>query len=64
MILHESVKPVANEDRKFYMTHKFNSLTYWNWDKVPSKNDAIYQALDWIDIANAVSFIYLKIELN
>lgn len=54
-ILHESVKPVTeNEERKFYITHKFNNFTYWNWDKMTSKNDMIQQAMDWIDIAEVV----------
>lgn len=56
LVLHESVKPSTDkEDRKFYVVHNFDSMVYWNWDKTPSKNDAIDQALDWIDIAEAVS---------
>lgn len=55
-VLHESVKPSTDkDDRKFYMIHDFKSFTYWNWNKKPSKNDTFIQALDWIDIAEAVS---------
>lgn len=56
LVLHESVKPMTDkEDRRFYVVHTFDSIVYWNWDKVPSKNDAIDQAFTWIDIAEAVS---------
>lgn len=56
LVLQESVQPMTeNDDRKFYVVHDFNSIIYWNWDKVPSKNDAIDQALVWIDIAEAVN---------
>lgn len=55
LVLHESVKPATDEDdRKFYVIHNFDSITYWNWDKVPSKNDALDQALTWIHIAETV----------
>lgn len=57
IILHESIKPITEkQDRKFYVTNHFDNVTYWNWDKKTSKNDAIQQALDWVDIAEAVSW--------
>ncbi|EEZ99790.1 Ribonuclease H2 subunit C-like Protein [Tribolium castaneum] len=55
VVLHESIAPVSDkEERKFHVTNKFKTLTYWNWDKAPSKNDKIIQALDWIDVAEAL----------
>lgn len=58
VILHETIKPsTESEDRKFYILHSFDKFTYWNWGKAPSQNDPIVQALDWISIAEAVSFI-------
>lgn len=57
LLLHESVKPATDkEDRKFFVVHDFDSIVHWNCDKIPSKNDALDQALTWIDIAEAVSF--------
>ncbi|XP_011304801.1 ribonuclease H2 subunit C [Fopius arisanus] len=55
LIFYEQKKP-ANpaDDRKFVSTGGFSKFTYWNFDKLPSKNDAIVSALDWIDIAEAV----------
>lgn len=57
-VFYESMPPLRDVDeRKFYLIYNFNSITYWNWDKIPSKNDAFLQALDWIDISEAVSMI-------
>ncbi|XP_015605875.1 ribonuclease H2 subunit C [Cephus cinctus] len=52
---YEYEKPVANNtDRNLYSTGKFSEFTYWNYDKIPSRNDALSGALDWIDIAEAL----------
>nr|CAG4652311.1 EOG090X0IC1 [Triops cancriformis] len=32
----------------------FSAVTYWNWDTIPSRNDALQQALDWIPLAEAL----------
>ncbi|KAJ8982381.1 hypothetical protein NQ317_005475 [Molorchus minor] len=55
IVLHESIKPSREKDeRKFYIVNNFTSMTFWNWDKIPSANDSITQALQWIDIAEAL----------
>ena len=36
-------------------THKFSQFTYWNLETPPSNNDAIAKAMQWINIASAVS---------
>lgn len=66
LVLHESVKPNTDkEDRKFYIVNNFDSIVYWNWDKEPSKNDALDQALTWIDIAEVVGcYKFLKNNLQ
>lgn len=43
------------KNRNLYCTGTFSQFTYWNYDRIPSKNDALSAALDWIDIADAVS---------
>jgi hypothetical protein len=59
VVLHESIAPLyENEERKFHVVNKFKSLNYWNWDKIPSQNDKIVQALEWIEIAEAVSICF------
>lgn len=51
----EHKKPDAeNMQRNLYSTGVFSEFTYWNYDKVPSKNDTLIAALDWIDIAEAL----------
>lgn len=56
LILHESVRPDNDkDDRKFYVVNTFDSFTYWNWNKTPSGDDKIIKALDWLEIAEAVS---------
>uniref|UniRef100_A0A1B0D716 Uncharacterized protein n=1 Tax=Phlebotomus papatasi TaxID=29031 RepID=A0A1B0D716_PHLPP len=36
------------------ITGKFDKFSYWNYDTIPSKNDALRQAMDWIDISRAL----------
>ncbi|XP_043477755.1 ribonuclease H2 subunit C [Leptopilina heterotoma] len=51
----EYKKPdTENTERNIYSNGKFSEFTYWNYDKIPSKNDALVAALDWIDIAEAL----------
>lgn len=47
-------KKAENESRNLYCTGTFSRFTYWNYDRIPSKNDALAAALDWIDIAEAL----------
>lgn len=55
LILHESIRPSREKDeRKFYVVGEFSEITYWNWDKSPTLNDPFSQALQWIDIAEAL----------
>ncbi|KAG8193090.1 hypothetical protein JTE90_017841 [Oedothorax gibbosus] len=32
----------------------FDEFTAWNWDLVPSANDKLVRALEWIEVANAL----------
>ncbi|CAL7936616.1 unnamed protein product [Xylocopa violacea] len=51
----EHKKPeVENVERNLYSTGTFSHFTYWNYDKLPTKNDALAAAMDWIDIAEAL----------
>ena len=36
-------------------THKFSQFMYWNLETPPSNNDAVVKAMQWINIASAVS---------
>ncbi|XP_057661801.1 uncharacterized protein LOC130897150 isoform X2 [Diorhabda carinulata] len=55
IVLHESLRPETDKcERKFHVTNKFLKITHWNWDKEPSDNDIITQALQWVDIAEVL----------
>ncbi|KAB0792719.1 hypothetical protein PPYR_14678 [Photinus pyralis] len=56
VVLHETVPPGTDKvDRNFYIVNKFDSFMHWNWDKTPTLNDPIMQALHvWIDVAEAL----------
>ncbi|XP_058805773.1 ribonuclease H2 subunit C [Phymastichus coffea] len=41
-------------EQNMYATATFTKFTYWNYDKMPTKNDTLISALDWIDIAEAL----------
>ena len=43
------------QDRVMKVTHKFSQFTYWNLETPTSNNDAIVKAMQWINIASAVS---------
>lgn len=32
----------------------FKEFTYWNYDKIPSKNDAFEKALDWMELSDVL----------
>lgn len=61
VVFQEIQKPL-NEDatRTFKVNGIFSNFTYWNYDKEPSNNDQLRQALIWNDFANIVSTIYEK----
>ncbi|KYN15333.1 Ribonuclease H2 subunit C [Trachymyrmex cornetzi] len=56
MFMENKKTEIENKDRNLYCTGTFSQLMYWNYDKIPSKNDAFVAALDWVDIAKVVSF--------
>jgi len=43
-------------DKTLRLTSKFDSFTYWNWDRPPSGMDCPLKLVDWMDIAEIVSF--------
>ncbi|KAH0955461.1 hypothetical protein HN011_007806 [Eciton burchellii] len=54
MFIENKKSDIENKDRHLYNAGTFSQFTYWNYDKIPSKNDALAAALDWIDIAEAL----------
>eukprot|EP00117_Sycon_ciliatum_P024578 scpid67370/ scgid20597/ Ribonuclease H2 subunit C; Ribonuclease HI subunit C len=55
VVLHEEKKPVTDvEERQFTATHHFSEFHYWNLETVPSGNDKLVQAIQWVDVAGAI----------
>lgn len=55
VIFQETKKPLsADEDRNFSFAGAFKEFTYWNYDKIPSKNDAFEKALDWMELSQVL----------
>ena len=56
MVLREKGSAVTeDQDRLLRVDQRFTSFTSWNLDKPPSGDDRLNKALQWIDIAKAVS---------
>nr|CAG4641342.1 EOG090X0IC1 [Eulimnadia texana] len=54
-VLSESKKPLSEEsDRKLHCSDTFQGFTYWNWDHEPTKNDAVQQVFEWLDVSQAI----------
>lgn len=43
------------QDRSFKVSNKFSRFTYWNLENVPSLNDKLKKAMQWINVSSAVS---------
>lgn len=56
VVFKETQKPLSDAAERFFkVNHVFDEFTFWNYDKIPSMNDALHKALDWIKVANVVS---------
>ena len=40
---------------------KFQNLTYWNHDTLPSHDDAFSRSFHWLSVAEAVSFCFITV---
>ncbi|XP_062559611.1 uncharacterized protein LOC134224291 [Armigeres subalbatus] len=55
VIFQETSKPLSSEEeRNFSFAGAFKEFTYWNYDKIPSKNDAFEKALDWMELSSVL----------
>lgn len=56
VVLREQGSAVTeDQDRLLRVDQRFTSFTSWNLDKPPSADDKLNKAMQWIDIAKAVS---------
>ncbi|XP_063232382.1 ribonuclease H2 subunit C [Bacillus rossius redtenbacheri] len=55
IVLKESLKHETDGvERNIHVTYEFDSVTFWNWDRTPSRNDAFIAAFDWVDVSEAL----------
>ncbi|XP_061381691.1 uncharacterized protein LOC116778327 isoform X4 [Danaus plexippus] len=65
VLVTETKRPLSEDvERKFQIAGGLGDITYWNWDKKPSRNDSLVRALDWIDIAEAKEEFTAKIQMR
>lgn len=51
---HVITKDTKNSANKAMSHMHFREFTYWNWDELPSKDDATVKALSWLKVAKAI----------
>lgn len=63
LVLRETVNQGSTNDnskRNFRSIGTFKEIVYWNYDNIPNKNDPLAQALDWVEVAETVGSIILR----
>ena len=45
---------LTSQDRDVRATASFKEMTYWNYDRKPSENDAYQQAMQWLEVAKVL----------
>ncbi|ODN05700.1 hypothetical protein Ocin01_01007 [Orchesella cincta] len=41
-----------SKDAEISLVNRFDTMTYWNWDRVPSGMDKHVKLLDWMELSN------------
>lgn len=61
VVYEENKTKLSEAKRTLKVNAVFNEYVYWNYDKIPSDNDGLIKALDWIEISKSVR-ISIKLE--
>ncbi len=54
VVYEENKTKLSDTNRTLRVNSVFDEYVYWNYDKIPSDNDALIKALDWIEISKSV----------
>ncbi|CAL1293607.1 unnamed protein product [Larinioides sclopetarius] len=54
VVLKENKKFASDDKRDLKKVATFKDFTSWNWDIVPSSDDKLMKALQWIDVASVL----------
>ncbi|KAG4076197.1 hypothetical protein HA402_014746 [Bradysia odoriphaga] len=57
VVYEENKTKLSEANRTLKVNSVFNEYVYWNYDKIPSDNDALIKALDWIQISKSVRIL-------
>lgn len=49
-----------SQDRTVRLSSVFDKLTYWNLETHPNPDDTVVMAMDWPELADAVSLIWIE----
>lgn len=49
---------VCTQDRTVRVSSVFDKLTYWNLETPPNSDDTVVMAMDWPELAEAVSLFF------
>lgn len=55
MMLNDARAVLRVQDRTVMVTSVFDKMTYWNLETLPNPDDRIVMAMDWTELAEAVS---------
>lgn len=47
------------QDRTVKLVSVFDTLTYWNLETLPTSDDTVVMAMDWPELAEAVSHLFI-----
>lgn len=61
VVYEENKTKLSEANRTLKVNSVFNEYIYWNYDKIPSDNDALIKALDWIEISKSVRTTYTTV---
>lgn len=62
VVYEENKTKLSEANRTLKVNSVFNEYVYWNYDKIPSDNDALIKALDWIEISKSVRTLHFSLE--
>lgn len=58
------VNDVCVQDRTVKVSSVFDKLTYWNLETPPNSDDTVVMAMDWPELAEAVSSFVVWLTLK
>uniref|UniRef100_A0A182K807 Uncharacterized protein n=1 Tax=Anopheles christyi TaxID=43041 RepID=A0A182K807_9DIPT len=55
VMFQETKKPLSDDDdRTLTFAGAFRNFTYWNYDRLPSRNDPMAKALNWLQLSEVL----------